>query len=43
MTDGRSVAQAIDALRRGWAVAIDELCVLAIETADDVSLTEFEI
>jgi len=41
MADGRSVAQAIDALRRGWPVAIDALSVLAIETADDVSLAEF--
>lgn len=46
MTAGRSVAQAIDALRRGWAVAIaddvDTLTLLAIETADDPRLAAFD-
>jgi GTP cyclohydrolase II len=46
MTDGRSVAQAIDALRRGWPVWIDSgadgLTLLAIETADDGRLTAFD-
>jgi GTP cyclohydrolase II len=38
----RAVAQAIDALRRGWAVRIDDsLDILAIETADDASLADF--
>ena len=42
MTDQRAVARAVDALRRGWPVAIDgALSVLAIETADDARLAAF--
>jgi GTP cyclohydrolase II len=42
LIDARAVARAIDALRRGWPVAIDGvLSVLAIETADDVRLAAF--
>jgi GTP cyclohydrolase II len=38
----RSVAQAIDALRRGWPVSINgAITVLAIETADDLRLADF--
>jgi GTP cyclohydrolase II len=39
---GRDVARAIDALRRGWPVEIDGEQFLAIETADDQDLAEFE-
>ena len=42
MTDGRDVARAIDALRRGWPVRIDGVGFLAIETADDASLAAFD-
>ncbi|TXC73568.1 GTP cyclohydrolase II [Sphingorhabdus soli] len=42
---GRSAAQAIDALRRGWPVRIagatSAIDVLAVETASDASLTQF--
>jgi GTP cyclohydrolase II len=34
----REVARAIDALRRGWSIAIDGLGALAVETADDAAL-----
>ncbi len=41
--DQRAVARAIDALRRGWPVAIDEaLTVLAIESTDQHRLATFE-
>ncbi len=40
--DARAVAKAIDALRRGWPVAIDGLIsVLSIEAADDGRLAAF--
>lgn len=42
MSAGRAVARAIDALRRGWPVAIDGTVFLAIETADDRSLAELD-
>ncbi len=43
MSDGRDVARAIDALRRGWPVAIDgKMSVLAVEMADDPRLTLFD-
>jgi GTP cyclohydrolase II len=43
LTDRRDVARAIDALRRGWPVAIDgTLSMLAVETADDVALNRFD-
>jgi GTP cyclohydrolase II len=42
-SDPRATARAIDALRRGWAVAIDGvITVLAIETADDPRLAAFD-
>ena len=42
-SDQRSVARAIDALRRGWPVAIDGvITVLAIESADANRLAAFE-
>jgi GTP cyclohydrolase II len=40
--DARAAARAIDALRRGWVVAIGSLRVLAIETADDLRLAAFD-
>lgn len=46
MSGGRSaardVARAVDALKRGWTVAIDGLPILAIETADEVALAAFD-
>ena len=42
MTDGRAVARAVDALKRGWPVAIDGVPYLAIETADEGSLAAFD-
>ncbi|RYE03697.1 MAG: GTP cyclohydrolase II [Sphingomonadales bacterium] len=46
MSDPRApavkVARAIDALRRGWPVAIGELALLAVETADAERLRAFD-
>ena len=42
MSGGRAVARAIDALRRGWPIEIDEVGFLAIETADDAGLAAFD-
>lgn len=42
MSEGRDVARAIDALRRGWPIAIDGVRFLAIETADPGALAEFD-
>ena len=42
MSDPRAAARAIDALRRGWAIAIEGLACLAIETADPMRLAEFD-
>jgi GTP cyclohydrolase II len=42
LSGGRDVARAVDALKRGWPVAVGGLSVLAIETADDVALSEFD-
>lgn len=38
----RATARAIDALRRGWAIAIDGLTLLPIETADPTRLATFD-
>lgn len=38
----RDVARAIDALRRGWPVALDDTAFLAIETADAEGLAAFD-
>ena len=38
----RDVARAIDALRRGWPVAVDDVAFLAIETADAEGLAAFD-
>lgn len=42
VTDPRAAARAIDALRRGWPIAIGELGLLAIETADPTRLASFD-
>jgi GTP cyclohydrolase II len=43
LNDPRSPARAIDALRRGWPVAIDgAITVLAVESADSVRLALFD-
>jgi GTP cyclohydrolase II len=43
LSDGLNAARAIDALRRGWPVAIDgEISLLAVETADAESLARFD-
>jgi GTP cyclohydrolase II len=39
---GRDVARAVDALRRGWPVEIDGTSFLAVETADEEGLAEFD-
>jgi GTP cyclohydrolase II len=40
--DARNIARAIDALRRGWPVAIDDIAFLAVETADAETLARFD-
>jgi len=40
--DAREVARAIDALRRGWPISIEGIGLLAIETADEARLAEFD-
>jgi GTP cyclohydrolase II len=42
LTGARDVARAIDALRRGWPVAIDEIAFLAVESADAAGLAAFD-
>ena len=42
MSGARDVARAIDALRRGWPVAVEEISFLAIETADKDGLAAFD-
>jgi GTP cyclohydrolase II len=42
LTAGRKVARAIDALRRGWPVAIDGTRLLPIETGDAGALAAFD-
>jgi GTP cyclohydrolase II len=42
VTDPRAVARAIDAIRRGWPVAVGGLVLLAIETADAGGLADFD-
>ncbi len=43
MNDPRDTAKAIDALRRGWPVTIDDaITILSIETADDLRLVRFD-
>jgi GTP cyclohydrolase II len=40
--DARSIARAIDALRRGWPLLVDGAAFLAVETADEEALAEFD-
>ena len=42
IADAKAAARAIDALRRGWPVAIDGLALLAIESADPARLAAFD-
>ena len=42
MSGARDVARAIDALRRGWPVAVDGVLLLAVETADQDELDRFD-
>jgi GTP cyclohydrolase II len=42
LSGGRDVARAIDALRRGWPVTIDGTAFLAVETAGDGELADFD-
>lgn len=42
MSGNRDAARAVDALRRGWPIAIGALVLLPIETADDVQLSRFD-
>ncbi|MGQ0590319.1 MAG: GTP cyclohydrolase II [Sphingosinicella sp.] len=42
MSGARDVARAIDALRRGWTVAIEDILLLAVETADAGALAIFD-
>jgi GTP cyclohydrolase II len=42
VSDPRAAAKAIDALRRGWPIAVDGLGLLAVETADPARLYAFE-
>jgi GTP cyclohydrolase II len=42
LSGARDVARAIDALRRGWPVAVDGLSFLAVETADEEGLADFD-
>ncbi|RHW17677.1 GTP cyclohydrolase II [Sphingomonas gilva] len=41
-SDPKAAARAIDAVRRGWPVAVGGLACLAIETADDAGLAAFD-
>ena len=42
MSESRAVARAIDALRRGWPVAVGEIAFLAVETASAETLAAFD-
>ena len=42
LTDPRNAARAIDALRRGWPIAVGGMHLLAIETADAIRLEQFD-
>jgi len=42
LSGARDVARAIDALRRGWPAAVDEISFLAVETADAEGLAAFD-
>jgi GTP cyclohydrolase II len=42
LSGGRDAARAVDALRRGWPIAIDGTGLLAVETADEAALARFD-
>jgi GTP cyclohydrolase II len=42
VSDGKNIARAIDALRRGWSIGIGGSLFLAVETADDAGLAAFD-
>jgi GTP cyclohydrolase II len=42
LSGARDVARAIDALRRGWPVAVGDILFLAVETADEAALAAFD-
>ena len=42
VSDSRAAARAIDALRRGWPVAVGGVPMLAVETADPARLAAFD-
>ena len=42
MSEARDLARAIDALRRGWPVLVDQIPFLAVETADEEGLAAFD-
>jgi GTP cyclohydrolase II len=42
LSAGRDVARAIDALRRGWPVTVGGTAFLAVETATDEALADFD-
>ena len=42
MSEGRDVARAVDALRRGWPIRIGGTAFLAVESADDSGLAAFD-
>lgn len=42
MSGARDVARAIDALRRGWTVAIEDILFLPVETTDPEALAAFD-
>ena len=42
MSEGRDLARAVDALRRGWPVQVDGIGFLAVETADEEGLAAFD-
>ena len=42
MSDSRAAARAIDALRRGWPIAVAGVPMLAVETADATRLAAFD-
>jgi GTP cyclohydrolase II len=42
LSDARAAARAVDALRRGWPIAIDGMALLAVETADPERLAAFD-
>jgi GTP cyclohydrolase II len=42
VSDPRAAARAIDALRRGWPIAVEGTAMLAVETADPDRLAAFD-